>query len=92
MRVGQLNSRRCSSCSLPSQLGLTSMDDRVAMAVFERAPDLPREFSRRPLPESTVADDVVEHLSSRDVLERHVVVVRVDHHLRHAADVWVVEQ
>ena len=71
---------------------LTSMNDRVAMTVLECAPDLPRELPRRPLPESAVADDVVEHLSSRDVLERHVVVVRVDHHLRHPTDVRVVQQ
>ena len=39
-----------------------------------------------------MADDVVEHLASADVLEDHVIVVLVDDHLSHAADVRVVEE
>ena len=39
-----------------------------------------------------MADDVVEHLASADVLEDHVIVVLVDDHLPHTADIRVVEE
>lgn len=38
-----------------------------------------------------MADDVVEHLTAVDVFEYHVVVMLVDNHFSHAADVRVVE-
>jgi hypothetical protein len=39
-----------------------------------------------------VADDVVEHLTAVDVLEHHVVVMLVNDHLTHTADVRMVEE
>lgn len=39
-----------------------------------------------------MCDDVVEHLAAVDVLEEHVVVVLMDDHLAHAADVRMVQQ
>lgn len=61
------------------------------MAILQRAPNLPREFSCDPFPKSSMRDDIVEHLSSAHILGDHVVVVLVDDHLAHAADVGVVE-
>jgi len=51
------------------------MNDRIGMAVLERTPNLPRKLPRAPFPQSSVGDDVVEHLAAVDVLEDHVVVV-----------------
>ena len=62
------------------------------MAVVERTADLARKLACDALAQATVADDVVEHLASADVLEDHVVVVLVDDHFTHAADVRVVEE
>lgn len=62
------------------------------MAVFEGAADLPRELAGRALAEPAVADDIVEHLATRDVLKDHVVVVGVDHHLGHATDERMMEE
>jgi hypothetical protein len=70
---------------------LTSVDDRILMAVLQRAPDLPRELPRGPLPQSAMTDDVVEHLPSAHVLGDHVEVVGVGKHLGHAADVRMME-
>lgn len=70
---------------------LTSMDNRILVAVLQRAPNLPRELSRRPFPQSPMADDVVEHLTSAHVLGDHVEVVGVGEHLGHAADVRMME-
>ena len=39
-----------------------------------------------------MTDDVVEHLAAVNVLEDHVVMVLVDDHLAHAADVGMVEE
>jgi len=39
-----------------------------------------------------MANDIIEHLSTVDILKDHVVVVLVDDHLSHAADVGVVEE
>lgn len=39
-----------------------------------------------------MADDIVEHLTAVDILENHVVVMLVDDHLAHAADVRVVKE
>ena len=68
------------------------MNDVVLMAVVERTADLARKLACDALAQATVADDVVEHLAATDVLEDHVVVVLVDNHLPHAADVRVVEE
>ena len=39
-----------------------------------------------------MADDVVEPLTTIDVFKDHVVVMLMDDHFAHAADVWVVQQ
>jgi hypothetical protein len=39
-----------------------------------------------------VRDDVVEHLAAVDVFKDHVVVMRIDEHGFHAADVRVMEE
>jgi len=39
-----------------------------------------------------VTDDVVEHLTTVDIFEYHVVMMLMDDHLTHAADVRVMEE
>ena len=68
------------------------MHDVVLVAVVQRAPNLPCELACDSFPQSPVADDVVEHLAPADVFEHHVVMVLVNDHLAHAADVWVMEE
>ena len=71
---------------------LASVDDIVLVAVLEGTPDLTSELSRHPLSKSTMADNVIQHLTSADILGDHIVVMLMDDHLAHAADVRVVEE
>lgn len=66
------------------------MDHIIEMAIFQRTPDLSGELSGHAFPQSPVADNVVEHLPPVHILEHHVVVVLMDDHLAHSADIWVV--
>lgn len=68
------------------------MHDAVGVTVFERAAHLSREFASASLAQSTVRDDVVEHLAAVDVFEDHVVVMGVHEHRLHAADVRVMKE
>jgi len=68
------------------------MDDVVLVTIVNSTGDLPGEFSGDALPEAAMANDIIEHLSTVDILKDHVVVVLVDDHLSHAADVGVVEE
>jgi len=68
------------------------MNDVVQMAILQSAPYLPRELPGDPFPQSTMADDVVEHLTTVNVFENHVVVVLVDNHFAHSADVGVIQE
>ena len=68
------------------------MDDVVHVTILESAANLPGKLSCDAFAETTVADDEIEHLPAVDVFEHHVVVVLMDDHLAHAADVGVVEE
>ena len=70
----------------------TSMNDVVEMAILQRTPNLPRKFSRHPFPQSTMTDDIIQHLTSIDILENHVIVMLVDYHFSHATYVGVIEK
>ena len=70
----------------------TSMDDIVLVTIVNGTGDLPSKFSGNALPEATMTNNIIEHLSTVDILKDHVVVVLVDDHLSHAADVGVVEE
>lgn len=37
-----------------------------------------------------MADNVVEHLAPVDILKDHIVVVLMDYHLAHAADIGMI--
>ena len=71
-----------------------AMYDVVLVAILEHAPDLTHKLPRDIFPWATVADDIVQHLTTIDVFENHVVVVLMDDHLElpHATDVGVVEK
>lgn len=68
---------------------LTSVDDIVLMAVVQSAAYLPGELTCHPFPQPTMADDIVKHLATIHVLEHHIIVMLVDDHLSHTADIWV---
>ena len=70
----------------------TSVYDAIAVEVVEGTSDLPCKLASDSFPETTMADDVVEHLTPVDVFEDHVVVMLMDDHFTHAADVRMVEQ
>jgi len=71
---------------------LTSMDDIVVMTITKCTAYLPRKLSGRAFPEASVADDVVEHLAAVDILANHVIMMLMNYHLAHAADVGMVEE
>lgn len=68
------------------------MDDVVGMAVLERTANLPCKLSGTALSESTMGNNVVEHLAAVDPLADHVIVVRIHMHRLHAADIGMMEQ
>lgn len=68
------------------------MDDIVLVAVIQRASDLPRELSRYPLSQPPMADNIIQHLTTVHILKHHIVMMLMDDHLPHTADVWVVKQ
>ena len=71
---------------------LTPMNDRIGVTVFQSAAHLSRKLARTPFPQATVTYDVVEHLSAIDILEHHVMMIWVDVHALHPANVWVMQQ
>ena len=68
------------------------MNDAVPMAVVQRTGDLTGELAGLFLLETSVRDDVVEHLSSVYEFEEHVPMVICAHDIPHATNVGVVEQ
>jgi hypothetical protein len=67
------------------------VDDGVGMAIFKRRADLAGKLPRTPLPQTAVTDDIVKHLTSVDILGYHEIVVRIDEHALHAADIRMEE-
>lgn len=59
---------------------LTAMNNRVCMTVFESRADLSSELASASLSQAAMRDNVVQHLASVDVLEDHVIVIRIDKH------------
>lgn len=70
----------------------TAMHNAVPMTIVQRASDLTRKFPSDPFPQSSMADYIVQHLPPVDVLEHHVIVMLMDNHLPHPANVRVVQQ
>ena len=70
----------------------TTVNDIIFMTVIQCTPNLPRKLPRHSLPESAMADDVVQHLPPVHVLENHIVVVLVDDHFAHAANIRMVKE
>lgn len=68
------------------------MDNAVAVAIVEGTRNLTAELAGLLLLELAVRDDVVEHLTTVDILEEHVPVVICPHNVSHAANVGVVEE
>ena len=68
------------------------MNNVVQMAVLQSTSDLPCKLSRHSLSQPAMADDIIQHLSTVDVFENHVVVVLVDDHFAHSANIRVVEE
>jgi hypothetical protein len=60
--------------------------------IIQRAANLSSKLPGDAFTESTMGDDVVEHLTAVDVFEDHVVVVLVCDEFAHAAYVGMVEE
>lgn len=70
----------------------TSMDDIVEMTIHESTTNLPSEFSSDTFSQTAMADDIVQHLTAVDVFKDHIVMVLMDDHLSHTADVRMVKK
>lgn len=68
------------------------MNYAVAVAVVKGAGNLATKLARLLFLELAVRDDVVEHLTTVDVLKEHVPVIICAHDITQAADMWVVEK
>ena len=71
---------------------LTPMDDIVVMTITECTAYLPCKPSSCAFLEASMADDVVEHLATVDVLANHVIMMLMNDHLTHTTDVGMVEK
>ena len=71
---------------------LTPMDNIVVMTITECTAYLSRKLSGRAFSEASMADDVVEHLAAVNILEYHVIMMLMNDHLTHAADVGMMEE
>lgn len=67
-----------------------SMHNAIAVTVVQSAGDLAAEFPGLLFLEPAVADNVVQHLTTVDILEQHVPVVIRSHDVAHATDVGMV--
>ena len=70
----------------------TTVNDIIFMTVIQCTPNLPRELPCHSLPQSTVANDVVKHLTTIYIFGDHIVMMLVNNHLAHAAYVRMVEE
>jgi hypothetical protein len=68
------------------------VDNVIPMTVFQGTANLSGKFPRNTFPQSSMADNEVEHLPAVDILKNHVVVVWVHDNFTHAADMRVVEK
>lgn len=68
------------------------MYDVIFMTVLERTSYLPSEFAGDTLAQSPMTDDVVKHLATVDKLENHVVIIRLNNHFSHTADIRMEEE
>ena len=59
------------------------VNDVIHMAVVRSTLDLPSELARNSLPESSMRDDVVEHLVAVNIFEYHRVMMLVNDHFAH---------
>lgn len=69
-----------------------AMDDAVTVQVVKGTANLASKLACDTFAQSTVADDVVQHLTAVDILEDHVVMMLMDNHLTHPTYVGVVEE
>ncbi len=68
------------------------MNNVIAMAVVQGTSYLASKLARDSFPQTTVANNVIKHLTTVDILKDHVVVVGMDNHLPHAAYIRVMEE
>jgi hypothetical protein len=65
------------------------MHNGIAVAIVEGAEDLSSKFSSVFFSEFAVTDDVVEHLSAVDILEKEIKVSLGDDDISHATYIWM---
>jgi len=69
-----------------------SVHNAVAVAIIQSTGDLSAKLPRLLLLEPTMTDDVVEHLASINILEKHVPVVVCPDNIAHAANIRMIGQ
>ena len=73
-------------------MGCTTMNHIIAVTIVQCTANLTSKLACHTFPQSTMADDVVEHLAATHVFEHHVIMMLMDDHLAHAADIGMVEK
>lgn len=68
-----------------------SVDDAIAVTIIEGTCNLTAELSGLLLFQTTMCDDIVEHLTAIDIFEEHVPVIVSPLYISHAAYIWVIE-
>ena len=68
------------------------MNDVIEMTIFQSTSNLPRKLSRDTFTQTTVTDDVVQHLTAIDILENHIIVMLMDYHFSHATYVGMIKK
>lgn len=68
------------------------MNHIIAVTIVECTANLASKLACDTFAQSTMTDDVVEHLTATHVLEYHVIVMLMDDHFAHTADIGMVEE
>ena len=62
------------------------------MTVIQCATDLSSKLSSSPFAKAAMRNDVIEHLTTVDEFEHHVMVIRVCYEFPHSADIRVMQE
>lgn len=68
------------------------MNHIIAVTIVKCTANLASKLACDTFAQSTMADYVVEHLTAAHVFEYHVIMMLMDDHFAHAADIGMVEE
>jgi hypothetical protein len=64
----------------------------ILVTIAQGTSDLPHEFTSNPFSTMAMTDEVIQHMGAIHILEDHVVMMLVNDHFTHAANVWMMEK